>query len=153
MVVALANAAGRDRHAGRLALRKPYAAAVQQRSIVEGDLSTTLEPERCSGVELVAGAEWQPTEEDGRILLLPKHRCTRSIANSICCGGSGVAVACGAPGSTGGGRERVCVYGGGREVKVTRPSECDDVIRRAHVSRSRGLPHREGTDGLRRPPF
>ena len=28
-----------------------------------------------------------------------------------------------------------------------RPSECDDVIRRAHVSRSRGLPHREGTDG------
>ena len=31
------------------------------------------------------------------------------------------------------------------------PSECDDVIRRAHVSRSRGLPHREGTDGLRRP--
>ena len=33
------------------------------------------------------------------------------------------------------------------------PSECDDVIRRAHVSRSRGLPHREGTDGLRRPPF
>ena len=22
-----------------------------------------------------------------------------------------------------------------------------------HVSRSRGLPHREGTDGLRRPPF
>ena len=32
------------------------------------------------------------------------------------------------------------------------PSECDDVIRRAHVSRSRGLPHREVTDGLRRPP-
>ena len=29
-----------------------------------------------------------------------------------------------------------------------RPSECDDVIKRAHVSRSRGLPHREGTDGL-----
>ena len=34
-----------------------------------------------------------------------------------------------------------------------RPSECDDVIKRAHVSRSRGLPHREVTDGLRRPPF
>ena len=33
----------------------------------------------------------------------------------------------------------------------TVPSECDDVIRRAHVSRSRGLPHREVTDGLRRP--
>ena len=29
----------------------------------------------------------------------------------------------------------------------------EHVIRRAHVSRSRGLPHREGTDGLRRPPF
>ena len=38
-------------------------------------------------------------------------------------------------------------------VKSCRPSECDDVIRRAHVSRSRGLPHREGTDGLRRPPL
>ena len=35
----------------------------------------------------------------------------------------------------------------------TRPSECDDVIRRAHVSRSKGLPHREVTDGFRRPPF
>ena len=34
----------------------------------------------------------------------------------------------------------------------TRPSACDDVIRGAHVSRSRGLPHREVTDGLRRPP-
>ena len=26
------------------------------------------------------------------------------------------------------------------------PSECDDVIRREHVSKSRGLPHREVTD-------
>ena len=25
--------------------------------------------------------------------------------------------------------------------------DCDDVIKRAHVSRSRGLPHREVTDG------
>ena len=33
------------------------------------------------------------------------------------------------------------------------PFDCDDVIRRAHVSRSRGLPHREGTDGLRRLPL
>ena len=31
--------------------------------------------------------------------------------------------------------------------------DCDDVIRRAPVSRSSRLPHREGTDGLRRPPF
>ena len=37
-------------------------------------------------------------------------------------------------------------------LMVFSPSQCDDVIRRAHVSRSRGLPHREGTDGLRRPP-
>ena len=29
-----------------------------------------------------------------------------------------------------------------------RPSECDDVIKRAYVSRSRGLPHREVTDGF-----
>ena len=36
---------------------------------------------------------------------------------------------------------------------VQQPSECDDVIKRAHVSRSRGLPHREVTDGLRRPPL
>lgn len=28
--------------------------------------------------------------------------------------------------------------------------KCDDVIKRTHVSRSRGLPHREGTVGLRR---
>ena len=33
------------------------------------------------------------------------------------------------------------------------PSACDDVIRREHVSRSRGLPQREVTDGLRRLPF
>ena len=32
------------------------------------------------------------------------------------------------------------------------PSECDDVIRRARISRSRGPPHREVTDGLRQPP-
>ena len=31
--------------------------------------------------------------------------------------------------------------------------ECDDVIKRAHISKSRGLPHREVTGGLRRPPF
>ena len=31
------------------------------------------------------------------------------------------------------------------------PSECDDVITKPHVSRSRGLPHREVADGLRRP--
>ena len=31
--------------------------------------------------------------------------------------------------------------------------DCDDVIRREHVSRSRGLPHRKVTDGLRRPPI
>ena len=34
-------------------------------------------------------------------------------------------------------------------VRTSRPSECDDVIRRADVSRSRGLPHRGGTDRLR----
>ena len=33
------------------------------------------------------------------------------------------------------------------------PSECDDAIRRAAVSKSRGLPHRGVTDGLRRLPF
>ena len=33
------------------------------------------------------------------------------------------------------------------------PSECDDVIKRALVSRSRALPHREVTGGLRRPPL
>ena len=38
-------------------------------------------------------------------------------------------------------------------VPTAEPSACDDVIRRAHVSRSRGLPHREGTDGLRRRPL
>ena len=32
-------------------------------------------------------------------------------------------------------------------------SECDDVIKRARVSRSTGLPHRGVTDGLRRLPF
>ena len=37
--------------------------------------------------------------------------------------------------------------------KLGKPSTCDDVIKRAHVSRSSRLPHREGTDGLRRPPF
>ena len=35
----------------------------------------------------------------------------------------------------------------------SRPSECDDVIKRAHVSRSRGLPHREVSNGLRCPRF
>ena len=38
----------------------------------------------------------------------------------------------------------------GQEANIG-PSECDDVIRRAHVSRRRGLPHREGTGGLHRP--
>ena len=40
-------------------------------------------------------------------------------------------------------------------IELLKPFECDDVIRRAHVSRSRGTPqaaaHREVAAGLPRP--
>ena len=75
---------------------------------------------------------------------------------------SGIINVCGQNGASpliawGRSRSDICMHAANRVlvheayipgIRDTHAFDCDDVIRRAHVSRSRGLPHREVTDGF-----